>query len=100
LQIEIATTHRSSAGGSSKEVQIGFSSGNAAACVLSNSPISPRRLNMQAFKRIGKPDDVGDVIALLASHGAWRITGTGIPVDGGSNLQIMPSGNTGPSGSA
>jgi 3-oxoacyl-[acyl-carrier protein] reductase len=43
-------------------------------------------LGMQALKRIGKPDDVADVVAFLASDKARWITGTSIPVDGGSKL--------------
>jgi NAD(P)-dependent dehydrogenase (short-subunit alcohol dehydrogenase family) len=43
-------------------------------------------LEMQALKRIGKPDDVADVIAFLASDKARWITGVSIPVDGGSKL--------------
>jgi 3-oxoacyl-[acyl-carrier protein] reductase len=43
-------------------------------------------LGMQALKRIGKPDDVADVIVFLASDGARWITGASIPVDGGSRL--------------
>jgi 3-oxoacyl-[acyl-carrier protein] reductase len=43
-------------------------------------------LGMQALKRIGKPDDVADVIAFLASDGERWITGATIPVDGCSNL--------------
>jgi NAD(P)-dependent dehydrogenase (short-subunit alcohol dehydrogenase family) len=43
-------------------------------------------LGMQALKRIGKPEDVADVIVFLASDGARWITGASIPVDGGSKL--------------
>jgi 3-oxoacyl-[acyl-carrier protein] reductase len=41
-------------------------------------------LGVQALKRIGKPEDVADVVAFLASDGARWITGASIPVDGGS----------------
>ena len=44
------------------------------------------RLGMQALKRIGKPEDIADVVAFLASDGARWITGASIPVDGGSKL--------------
>jgi NAD(P)-dependent dehydrogenase (short-subunit alcohol dehydrogenase family) len=43
-------------------------------------------LAMQALKRIGKPEDVADVIAFVASDAARWITGASIPVDGGSKL--------------
>jgi NAD(P)-dependent dehydrogenase (short-subunit alcohol dehydrogenase family) len=43
-------------------------------------------LGMQALKRIGKPEDVADVVAFIVSDGARWITGTSIPVDGGSKL--------------
>jgi 3-oxoacyl-[acyl-carrier protein] reductase len=43
-------------------------------------------LEMQALKRIGKPEDVADVVAFIASDGARWITGASIPVDGGSKL--------------
>jgi 3-oxoacyl-[acyl-carrier protein] reductase len=43
-------------------------------------------LGMQALKRIGKPEDVADVVSFLASDAARWITGASIPVDGGSKL--------------
>ena len=43
-------------------------------------------LSMQALKRLGKPEDVADVVAFIASDGARWITGASIPVDGGSKL--------------
>src|ERR1700682_4754435 len=43
-------------------------------------------LGMQALKRIGKPEDVADVVAFLATDTARWITGASIPVDGGSKL--------------
>ena len=43
-------------------------------------------LGMQALKRIGKPEDVADVVVFLASDKARWITGASIPVDGGSRL--------------
>jgi NAD(P)-dependent dehydrogenase (short-subunit alcohol dehydrogenase family) len=41
---------------------------------------------MQALKRIGKPEDVADVVCFVASDAARWITGASIPVDGGSKL--------------
>jgi 3-oxoacyl-[acyl-carrier protein] reductase len=43
-------------------------------------------LGMQALKRLGKPDDVADVVVFVASDAARWITGASIPVDGGSKL--------------
>jgi 3-oxoacyl-[acyl-carrier protein] reductase len=43
-------------------------------------------LEMQALKRIGKPEDIADAVAFIASDGARWITGASIPVDGGSKL--------------
>ena len=43
-------------------------------------------LGMQALKRIAQPDDIGGVVAFLASEEARWITGDTIPVDGGSKL--------------
>jgi NAD(P)-dependent dehydrogenase (short-subunit alcohol dehydrogenase family) len=43
-------------------------------------------LEMQALQRIGKPEDIADVVTFLASDGARWITGASIPVDGGSKL--------------
>jgi len=43
-------------------------------------------LGMQALKRLGKPEDVADEVAFMASDGARWITGASVPVDGGSKL--------------
>ena len=43
-------------------------------------------LGMQALKRLGKPEDVADVVAFIASDAARWVTGASIPVDGGSKL--------------
>jgi 3-oxoacyl-[acyl-carrier protein] reductase len=43
-------------------------------------------LGMQALKRLGKPEDVADVVAFVASDAARWITGASLPVDGGSKL--------------
>src|ERR1700719_4068954 len=43
-------------------------------------------LGMQALKRIGRPEDIADVVAFVASDAARWITGASIPVDGGSKL--------------
>jgi 3-oxoacyl-[acyl-carrier protein] reductase len=43
-------------------------------------------LGMQAFKRLAQPDDIGGVVAFLASDDARWITGDTIHVDGGSKL--------------
>ncbi|MFF1920167.1 SDR family oxidoreductase [Streptomyces sp. NPDC058221] len=42
--------------------------------------------NMNAFKRIAEPEDVGDVVAFLASDDARWITGTFIDASGGTLL--------------
>jgi 3-oxoacyl-[acyl-carrier protein] reductase len=43
-------------------------------------------LGMQAFKRLAQPDDIGGVVAFLASEHARWVTGDIIHVDGGSKL--------------
>jgi 3-oxoacyl-[acyl-carrier protein] reductase len=43
-------------------------------------------LGMQALKRLAQPDDIGDVVAFLASNAARWITGDTVRVDGGSKL--------------
>src|SRR5258707_6567820 len=43
-------------------------------------------LGMQALKRIAQPDDIGAVVAFLASDDARWITGDTVRVDGGSRL--------------
>jgi len=43
-------------------------------------------LGMQALQRIGKPDDVADVISFLASDSSRWVTGETLEVGGGSKL--------------
>jgi 3-oxoacyl-[acyl-carrier protein] reductase len=43
-------------------------------------------LGLQALKRLAEPDDIGGVVAFLASRDARWITGDTIHVDGGSKL--------------
>jgi 3-oxoacyl-[acyl-carrier protein] reductase len=43
-------------------------------------------LGMQALKRLAQPDDIGGVVAFLASDAARWMTGDTIRVDGGSKL--------------
>jgi 3-oxoacyl-[acyl-carrier protein] reductase len=43
-------------------------------------------MGIQALKRVAQPDDIGGVIAFLASEDARWITGDSIRVDGGSKL--------------
>jgi NAD(P)-dependent dehydrogenase (short-subunit alcohol dehydrogenase family) len=43
-------------------------------------------LGMQALKRLGKLEDIADVVAFVASDAARWITGASLPVDGGSKL--------------
>ena len=43
-------------------------------------------MGMQALKRVAQPDDIGGVVAFLASEDARWITGDIVRVDGGSNL--------------
>ncbi len=43
-------------------------------------------LAMQALKRVAQPDDIGDVVAFLASEQARWISGDTVRVDGGSKL--------------
>jgi 3-oxoacyl-[acyl-carrier protein] reductase len=43
-------------------------------------------LGMQAFKRLAQPDDIGGVVAFLASEDARWVTGDIIHLAGGSKL--------------
>ncbi len=53
---------------------------------LKTEPGREATLGMQALKRIAQPDDIGAVIAFLASDAARWITGDTVHVDGGSKL--------------
>lgn len=57
-----------------------FQTGSSRHCVA-RPPLRCKQL-----KRIGKPEDVADVVAFLASDKSRWITGASIPVDGGSKL--------------
>ena len=46
-------------------------------------------LGMQALKRLGKPEDVADVVAFVASDAARWITGASIPVDGSMRSKLL-----------
>ncbi len=39
------------------------------------------------FKRAGRPDEVGDLVAYLASERASYISGTIVTIDGGASLR-------------
>jgi 3-oxoacyl-[acyl-carrier protein] reductase len=43
-------------------------------------------LGLQALKRVAQPEDIGPVVAFLASDDARWITGDTVRVDGGSKL--------------
>ena len=43
-------------------------------------------IGIQALKRVAQPEDIGGVIAFLASEDARWITGDTLRVDGGSKL--------------
>ncbi len=42
--------------------------------------------NLQALKRIGQPDDIGDAVLFLASDQSRWVDGRSIEVSGGANL--------------
>jgi NAD(P)-dependent dehydrogenase (short-subunit alcohol dehydrogenase family) len=44
------------------------------------------RMSMQAIRRLAPPEDIGPVVAFLASDDARWITGDTVRVDGGSKL--------------
>src|SRR5262245_36809654 len=54
--------------------------------VLKANQRRDRALSVQALKRLAQPDDIGDVVAFLASWDARWITGAIVRVDGGSSV--------------
>jgi len=50
-------------------------------------------LGIQALKRLAQPDDIGGVVAFLASEAARWITGDTVRVDGGSKLSSLQCRN-------
>lgn len=53
---------------------------------IESGPGYDATLEMQALKRIARPDDIADVIAFLVSDKARWVTGAVIPADGGAML--------------
>jgi 3-oxoacyl-[acyl-carrier protein] reductase len=52
-----------------------------------------RPLGVSPVGRIAQPDDVVDVMMFLLSDAARYVTGTTIPVDGGTQAAFVPPGS-------
>jgi NAD(P)-dependent dehydrogenase (short-subunit alcohol dehydrogenase family) len=59
--------------------------------ILSDDAVRENRSRMIPLRRIGRPEDIADAIAFLASRQAAYITGANLLVDGGLSTTLMPS---------
>jgi 3-oxoacyl-[acyl-carrier protein] reductase len=66
-----------------------FSGGTWEARKLANDPVYDAVRNGIPFKRLGRPDEIANVVVFLASAGASWLTGANIPVDGGQHRGIF-----------
>jgi len=69
-----------------RQGSITASASNAVAPAWSTPNVELHRDRCEALKRIAQPDDIGDVVAFLASHRARWVNGDTVHVDGGSKL--------------
>ena len=55
-------------------------------CLPTYETIKERAINAQPIKRVGRPEDIADAVAFLASDDASYITGQTLIVDGGKQF--------------